>query len=209
MPETKGSERVRYLTENEYYRLLNVLEDKTLPKWLKPIVEVALQTGLRQGNILNLKWSQVNLFSRVITIEAISMKNKKNFRIPLTPKVVDILKEFQKVKQIEGYVFHDNGKRIYPKKLQRAFKKACKLAGIENFTFHDLRHDFASYLVQSGIDLHRISKWLGHSDTRMTEKYAHLDVEHLRDTIPVLEKRGTQGAQKVAHLKFSEVTNET
>jgi integrase len=204
MPKVKN-ERVRYLTEDEYRRLLNALENEAIPQWLKPIVEVALHTGLRQSNLLNLKWSEVNLFSRVITIEAIHMKNKENLGLPLTQRAVEILKELQKTKQIEGYVFHDNGKKIYPEKLRRAFKKACKITGIKDFTFHDLRHTFASYLRQRGVDLHSISKLLGHADTRMTQRYSHLSVENLREAISVLEK----GAQKGAHFALSEIAKET
>jgi site-specific recombinase XerC len=86
---------------------------------------------------------------------------------------------------------------IYQKKLQRAFNKACELAQIDNFHFHDLRHTFASYLRQRGVDLHTIQKLLGHKDGRMTQRYAHLCVDNLRDAVSVLNQR--KGAQKGAH----------
>jgi integrase len=188
MPQVKN-ERVRYLSTDEYNRLLNALKNEGIPKWLRPIVVIALNTGLRESNLLNMKWSWVNLFSRLIIIESTQMKNKENIGIPLTQEAVKTLKELQKIKQIEDFVFHDNGERIYPVKLQRAFKKACDIAGVKDFRFHDLRHTFASYLRQRKIDLHVISRLLGHKDIRMTQRYAHLSVEDLREAISVLNKK--------------------
>ncbi len=138
MPQVKN-ERVRYLSEDEYGRLFNALDDKTAPAWLKSIVIIALNTGLRESNLLNMKWSWLNLFSRCLVIEGALMKNKESIGLPLTIEAIETFREMQKVKDIEDFVFHNNGKRIYPVKLQRVFKKACEVAGIENFHFHDLR----------------------------------------------------------------------
>lgn len=186
MPKV-NNERVRYLSPDECGRLFNALGHEETPVWLMPIVILALNTGLREWNLLNLKWNQVNLFSRLILIEGTEMKNRESIGIPLTSEAMAVLSESRKVSQFEGFVFHDCGSRIYPRKLIRAFAAACKRAGIDDFRFHDLRHTFASYLRQKGVDLHTISKLLGHKDTRMTQKYAHLSVEHLRDAISVLE----------------------
>jgi integrase len=195
MPKVKN-ERVRYLTEDEYNRLFTALDDKTVPMWLKPAVVIALNTGLRESNLLKMKWSWIDLFSRLLIIEGPQMKNKENIGLPLTHEAIETFKEMQKVKHIEDFVFHDNGKRIHPVKLQRVFRNACKVAQIENFHFHDLRHTFASYLRQRGVDLHTISKLLGHKDTRMTQRYAHLSVENLREAISVLDMKPAQkGAQ--------------
>ena len=202
MPEVKN-ERVRYLSTDEYNRLLNALQDERTPNWLMPIVVIALNTGLRLSNLLSLKWSQVNLFSRLILIEGSEMKNKESVGIPLTQEATETLKELQKVKQVDGFVFHCKGKRIYPDRLQKAFKKVCKIADITDFRSHDCRHSFASFLRQRGVDLHTISKLLGHKDTRMTLRYSHLSVENLREAISVLDK----GGQKGGHLSYSEVYN--
>lgn len=195
MPKVRN-ERVRYLREDEYKRLFSAFDNQDIPRWLKPIVTIALNTGLRESNLINLKWSQVNLFSRLITIEGVEMKNDESLGIPLTQEAVETLKDLQKVKQIGDFVFHDNGKRIYPVKLQRAFRKLCRTAAIANFRFHDCRHSFASYLRQRGVDLHTISKLLGHKDTRMTQRYSHLSVENLRNAVSVLDS--IAGAQKGA-----------
>ena len=85
------------------------------------------------------------------------------------------------------HVFHDKGKKLYDRKVQRAFKKALRKAEITDFHFHDLRHTSASYLRQSGVDLHKISKLMGHKDTRMANRYSHLSVDTLRDAVAKLE----------------------
>jgi len=73
-------------------------------------------------------------------------------------------------------------------KAQRAFRKALKAAKIPNFHFHDLRHCYCSYLRQQGVDLHTIASLAGHTDLRMTQRYAHLNVDNLRDAVTKLEK---------------------
>ncbi len=81
-----------------------------------------------------------------------------------------------------------HGKKICRQKIRRAFKTACNKVGIADFRWHDLRHDFASQLVQRGVDLFLVQKLLGHKDGRMTQKYAHLKPENLQSAISVLDK---------------------
>lgn len=185
----KGSnERVRYLSESEYISLFEAL-DKVSEKWLKPFVAIAIDTGLRLSNVCNLQWSEVNLFNRLIIIASVSMKNSDYIGIPLTERSYQTFRELQKVRaNIADYVFHDKGQRIYPMKAQRAFRKALKAAKIPNFHFHDLRHCYCSYLRQQGVDLHTIASLAGHTDLRMTQRYAHLNVDNLRDAVTKLEK---------------------
>jgi integrase len=186
LPKVRN-ERVRYLSEDEHKRLFEALE---IPeeKWLKPLVIIAIDTGLRLANLCDLEWSEVNLFSKMITIGAEAMKNDDYLGVPLTDRAFHVFKELRKAQCVSGHVFHDSGKKLYDRKVQRAFRNALKKAKVENFHFHDLRHTFASYLRQKGVDLHAISKLLGHKDLRMTRRYAHLNVESLRRAISVLEK---------------------
>ncbi|HWR59358.1 MAG TPA: site-specific integrase [Thermodesulfovibrionales bacterium] len=184
MPKARN-ERVRYLSPEEYKALFEAL-DKAPEKWLKPCVTIAIDTGLRLSNVCGLMWSDVNLFSRMISISAEQMKNSDYIGIPLTDRVFDTLKELQKVKCLSGHVLHDDGAPLYYVKIQRAFRRALKSAGIENFRFHDLRHCFCSYLRQNGVDLHTIAILAGHRDLRMTKRYAHLNVDSLRDAVKVL-----------------------
>jgi integrase len=185
LPKVRN-ERIRYLSEDEYKRLFNVL-DQNESRWLKPFIIVAIDTGLRLSNLCNLKWSEVNLFSRMITINAETMKNDDYLGVPLTDRTVIVLKELQKTPCLSGHVFHDNGQKLSDRKVQRAFRKVLEETKIKNFHFHDLRHTFASYLRQNGVDLHTIAKLLGHKDLRMTKRYAHLNVDSLRGAISKLD----------------------
>lgn len=189
LPKVRN-ERVRYLTTDEYGRLLKAL-DETDEKWIKPVVILALDTGLRLSNLCNLLWLEVNLFNRVITINADKMKNDDYIGIPLTDRAYETLKELQRVRSLSDHVFHNNGQNLYDRKVQRAFKRVLKKAEIENFRFHDMRHTFASYLRQRGEDLHTIAVLMGHRDLRMTKRYAHLSTESLRRAISKLNDTAT------------------
>ncbi len=185
LPKVRN-ERVRYLNPEEYEKLMTVL-DEANEKWLKPLIIIALNTGLRLSNLCDLQRSEVNLFNQMIVISAEKMKNDDYIGIPLTERAYNTFKELLRLQSISGYVFHDNGEKLYPVKVQRAFKKIVEKAGFSNFRFHDLRHTFASYLRQKGVDLHTLSKLLGHKSIRMSERYAHLSVDDLRKAISVLE----------------------
>ncbi len=185
LPEARN-ERVRYLAQEEHEALAAALKTAD-EKWLEPFVTVALDTGLRLSNLCDLTWTEVDIFGRKIVIEAEKMKNRDYHGIPLTERACETLKALHRVRCLSNHVFHEDGKKLYDRKVQRAFSRALKLAGIENFHFHDLRHTFASYLRQRGVDLHTISKLLGHKDTRMTQRYAHLSIESLRSAVAVLE----------------------
>lgn len=196
------NERCRYLSKAEFEALDKVMAEQKEPEWLYPITRLALNTGLRQGNLLSLEFSWVDFEHRLIIIGGAHMKNMENLGIPLTDEAYEILKARLKVRhKSTDLVFHEDGERVYTVKLQRAFKKVCKGAGIEDFRFHDLRHTFASYLRQKGVDLQVISQLLAHKDTRMTLRYAHLCVDNLRDAVSVLDKRlryGYAGKEKGA-----------
>ena len=101
------------------------------------------------------------MFNRMITISAEKMKNRDNLGIPLTDVAYNAIRELQRVQSISNYVFHDNGEKLYYVKVQRAFKKALKLAKIEDFHFHDLRHTFASKCVQAGLTFMQCKNFWG------------------------------------------------
>lgn len=192
--------RIRYLSRKEYEGLFNAFT-ATEDQWLKPFVIIALETGLRLTNLCNLLWSEVNLFNRMIIIKAEKMKNRDYFGTPLTELAVTTLNELQRVRSLTDHVFHDNGENLYDRKVQRAFKMVLKAAEIEDFHFHDLRHTFASLHVQSGTNLYVLQKLLGHKDTRMTQRYAHLSADYLRDAVTRLNGSVTNllhGAEKEA-----------
>jgi integrase len=181
---TVNDQRVRFLEPGQFDQLLF-----KCPDWLKPMVMLARFTGLRRGNILNLTWSQVDLQQRVINLE--HTKNGQRLTIPLCDTSYNVLVGLKDTKVIHldcPFVFYQNGKPFSPYQVSMAFKRACKRAEVKNFRFHDLRHDFASHLIQRGNDLYIVQNLLGHKDGRMTQRYAHLRVENLREAVESLER---------------------
>lgn len=178
-----NDQRVRFLEPGQFKKIL-----QECPSWLKGIVTLAKLTGIRRGNILTLTWSQVDLKNRLISID--HTKNGERLTLPLTESAYDILASIKeaKVRYLDcPFVFHRDGKPFTPNQLSMAFKRASNQAGIEDFRFHDLRHDFASKLVQEGNDRAKVQLLLGHKDERMTQRYVHLKVEHLRSAVDSLE----------------------
>ena len=107
--------------------------------------------------------------------------------MPMTEGVCAALKKIGKVRRLDcDYIFEKDGSAYKGDWIIKSFIKACKKAGINNFRFHDLRHDFCSRLVQKGIDLYTVAALAGHKDIRMTQRYAHLSPERLRGAINVL-----------------------
>jgi integrase len=176
--------RVRFITSEEVERLIEFADD-----WFKPVLIVAIHTGLRQGNIITLTWDKINLFQHMLLFDAKEMKNDEGLCIPMSDTLFETLKDLYKVRHVNSsLVFMRNGKPLYQTALNRALEKACKKAGIKDFRFHDLRHTFASLLIQSGVDLYTVQKLLGHKDSRMTQRYAHLANGELVKAVKALDK---------------------
>jgi integrase len=164
------------------------LLDAALP-WLREIIIFALNTGMRQNEILSLKWSQVDLFRRTATL--IETKNKEKRTIPINQTVLEILKSKDRVRSISGYVFtSQTGSKLDARNLLRAFYAARKKVGLEDVRFHDLRHTFATRLVQAGVNLYVVKELLGHKSLTMTMRYAHHYPESLRHGVEVLDNDG-------------------
>jgi integrase len=155
--------------------------------WLQEIMVVALHTGMRQGEILALQWQDID-FERG-TLMVMHSKNGTRRTLPLTSTVFELLVTRQARVGIKvGFVFTiENGTRVKPRYLVRAFQKAVRRSGIAHVRFHDLRHTFATRLVQRGVDLYRVQRLLGHKTSIMTQRYAHHSPESLREGVRVLE----------------------
>jgi len=181
------SERIRYLTEDEEKRLMQALS-QSRSEVLKDIVVFALHTGMRLGEILNLKWENINLRERVVILFPEQTKNRRRHVLPLNDAAFEVLKRRFELKADScPYVFHRNGKRV--KSIKEAFKSALRRAGIEDFRFHDLRHTFASRLVQKSVDLYVVKELLNHSDVKTTQRYAHLRLDDLKRAVKLLETK--------------------
>ncbi|MCH8328393.1 MAG: site-specific integrase [Candidatus Marinimicrobia bacterium] len=175
--------RVRYLKPDEEEKLFKALADTD--DWLRSVVIIARETGLRLSNICNLTWNQVDLFKRFIEIE--KTKNGKPVWIPLTDLTLGELKKWSKIRDLKSdRVFIIKEKFLHRAWVGRKFRRLTKRAGIVNFRFHDLRHDFCSRLVQAGQPLHVVAALAGHEDISTTQRYAHLSPESKRKAIAVL-----------------------
>lgn len=165
------AKRLRWLHAHEARLLL-----AELPPHQRVMVAFTLETGLRQSNVLQLEWSQVDLAARVAWIHADQAKGRRSIPVPLTDTAVALLKRQQG--QDERYVFTYRGRPI--RHIKTAWKAALKRAGIERFRWHDLRHTWASWHAQNGTPLHILQELGGWSSFSMVQNYAHLSVEHLR-----------------------------
>ena len=181
---------MKVLDKEEIKRLITVAGDP-----LRPIIILALNTGMRKGEILNLRWSDVDFADCYIYIK----KSKSNVmrKIPMNTIVVASLKN---IKRENDYVFPGprTGKQysdiFYP------FKQACEKAGIKDMRFHDLRHTAATLMVMGGIDLVTVKEILGHSDIQMTMRYAHPTPENKRKAVNVLASIFESGQEeKTSH----------
>lgn len=171
--------RVRYVDDATFERICFAC-----PAWLKPIVVVARYTGMRRENLVTLMWSQVDLTRRFVVLE--HTKNGDRLGLPLCEPVLRVLEELRRKRGLGQRVFMSADREpVTGDAIGMAFKRACSQAGVTDFRFHDLRHTFASALVQRGVDLYRVQRLLGHRDGRMTQRYAHLAPENLRDAVEV------------------------
>lgn len=152
--------RIRFLSREEYGRLIEACDPA-----MQKLVKVAVATGLRKSNLLNLDWREVDLSSSRITV---TIKGDKLHCIRMTPEVRAALTSGQ---DRTGQVFDTRNFR-------RRWNRAVRAAGLENFRFHDLRHTFASWARMAGADLADICEALGHSNIAVTMRYAHIEPEH-------------------------------
>ncbi len=181
----------RWLTPEEEGNLISFS-----PLWLEQIIAFAINTGLRQSEILDLKWWQVDPERRTVAI--LKQKNKGRDTLPLNARAMAILKERYQVRESRtDHVFYNgNVSRINARNLLRAFYSATKKAGLKDLRFHDLRHTFATRLVQSGVDIYTVQKLGRWKTISMVMRYAHHYPESLRAGVEVLDKISIPAPQK-------------
>lgn len=165
--------RIRWITREESVRLI-----RELPPHLGDMATFALATGLRMSNITGLKWCDIDMVRRHAWVHPDQAKTKRAIAVPLNSDAVDIVR-----KQIGKHtecVFVYQGKPVSECNT-KAWKKALKRAGIENFRWHDLRHTWASWHVQNGTSLQELQQLGGWSSFEMVLRYAHLSSDHLKE----------------------------
>ena len=219
LSERDSAKIIRYLTEDEKTRLMTALDERekeirlkreshnewlkergleALPNLkdgdfadhLKPIVILALSTGIRRDSLLSLEWGDISFTEKRVFVRADVEKNEKERYVPLNKLAFETLSRW-----------HGQSKRTAPRNLvfpspktgkkmgdcNSSWETLLKKAGIENFRWHDMRHDFASRLVMRGSDLNTVRELLGHADLKMTLRYAHLAPEHKMKAVELLD----------------------
>ena len=160
------------------YDLLPECEEQEFVDYLSPMVLLSINTGLRQGELFHLTWEMVDLLERSIIISGAVTKNSSSRYIPLNDEAHKIIKQLHEKSNVKkGLVFVSKDNKPF-NNIKRSWTTLLKNAGITQFRWHDLRHHFASKLVMAGIDLNTVRELLGHSDIKMTLRYAHLAPEH-------------------------------
>lgn len=188
--------RVRSLEPEEAQRLIDCASQVKRAPYLVDFIRLALNTGCRRDEMLRLEWSRVDLKNNLIHLAGVNTKNGKRRSVPLNQEARQALLNRARFRAEHcpksTWVFaNKDGARIGS--VKRSFTTACKLAGIVDFRIHDQRHTCASWLVSAGQPLTAVRDLLGHSTVKMTERYAHLSPENVRQAVGVLDDVSRNG----------------
>lgn len=175
----EDNKRDRWLKPEEVHTLL-----RELPEHVRAMTIFSLSTGLRQANVLKMKWVQIDFKNSHAFVTAKDVKTKSAIPVPLNKTAMEILKG--EIGNHPEYVFTYKGRQIKSNP-KRAWRNALKRAGIENFRWHDLRHTWASWLVQNGTPLHELQQLGGWSSYQTVLRYAHLNSDHLKEAAGKLD----------------------
>lgn len=187
-----------FLTVEEANALIEAADEE----WRTMII-VALRTGLRQGELLGLQWQDVNLEKGFLVVRRSvfrgrvgSPKSNKGRVVPLCDEAIQAL-----VTQRHSrgpYVFCDRrGELLSDNQCKHPLERACLQAELRRVGWHVLRHTFASHLIQCGVNIVKVQQYLGHSDIRVTMRYAHLNPDMERESVKVLDRYSTPTARNV------------
>ena len=209
---TKGKEsrgRVRFLSDEERPRLLEACKESSNP-FLYPVVVLALSTGMRQAEVMNLYWREpktppegawgvVDLDAGRIVLH--QTKNGERRLVPLVGHALECLRELAKVRRIDSDLLFPSSNRpraggaIKPIDLRKPWESALARAEIADFHFHDLRHSCASYLAMNGASLAEIADTLGHKTLQMVKRYSHLSEAHTASVVAKMNAKIFGGGQ--------------
>ncbi len=209
-PRVDRRGKVRFLDQAEETRLRNVLKardeeiqnrrtcgnnrrqtrhEPVLPPLthfgdhLTPAVLLSMNTGLRRGEVVKLRWGSLDFNRRLVTVEGRNAKNRQTRHVPLNDEAVRVLQNWREQSGTGARVFD------VATGFRTAWGKILKRARIRNFRWHDLRHHFASRLVQHGVPLNTVRDLLGHSSVGMSLRYAHLAPDQRREAVAKLNER--------------------
>ncbi|MBJ9121006.1 site-specific integrase [Citrobacter koseri] len=207
------NKRVRWLEREEAIRLID-----ECPEPLKSVVKFALATGLRKSNIMNLEWQQIDMQRRVAWVNPEDSKSNRAIGVALNDTACRVLRH--QIGNHNKWVFvHTRaGNRtdgtVTPavRKMRvddhRAWNSACRRAGIEDFRFHDLRHTWASWLIQSGVPLSVLQEMGGWESIEMVRRYAHLAPNHLTEHAKQIDVIFDECVPNMSHMGNKEEIKE-
>ena len=177
---TENNARIRFLTDQEREALLAACRASD---WtgLYLLVLMAITTGARQGELLRLRWADIDMRERKAFVS--QTKNGEPRVLALVSSVVEELMRQPRPINSDAFLFGSNRVAGKPFEFRKHWNKAVTAAGIKNFRFHDLRHTCASYLAQKGATLLQIADVLGHKQIEVTKRYSHLCVEHKQNLV--------------------------
>jgi integrase len=192
----EDNSRLRYLTREEYDRLIAAARSlsartsiSTPSPYLEEKIVLAAHTGLRRGSLFNLRWDQIDFANSVMRIPR--TKSGRPLSVPLNVTARTTLEQLFEAREAEAqYVFpHKVGPNAGEpvQDIKNGFHAALEIAKIENFTWHDLRHTFASWLMMRGASLRSVAELLGHQSMKMTMRYAHLSPAFLSAEVSLLD----------------------
>jgi site-specific recombinase XerD len=178
--------RTRYLTPEQWQAVFSACyippdeDGNEQEQWLQQAAGLAVALGTRRGELLEVTLPDIDMQARIVLLRRTKNgKTRPAFINDLAMQVLESMGiEDRKRRKGRGRLFPG----VTPEQLSMRFIRACREAGVEDFSLHDLRHTYASHLRMNGADLHDIQKLLGHSDPRMTNRYAHLSNAHLDNT---------------------------
>ncbi len=178
--------RVRFLDEEERECLLLACKESPNP-YLYPVVVLALSSGMRQAEIMTLRWSDVDLQKGRIILH--HTKNGERRAVPLAGLALQLLRDLEKIRRIDTTLIFPSTSLKQPVDLRFPWEKALKASKIEDFRFHDLRHTTASYLAMNGASLAEIAEVLGHKTLSMVKRYAHLSESHTANVVARMNEK--------------------
>lgn len=179
----------RYLSQSEYNKLVDTIRSyvgtygkegegpahqQASREWLLHGVRLAVNTGLRRGSLIALRWGDIDFEDDYVYVRAADAK-RDGHTLPLFDNARDVLIEVGPGEDDELILTRDDGSAVPPRMFTRQFNRFIDNAGLPSeITLHTCRDTFASWLVQEGVPIYKVSDWLGHSTVKVTERYAHL-----------------------------------
>lgn len=178
--------RVRFLSEEERKSLLEACQLST-NAYIYVVVVLALSTGMRQGEIMNLRWADVDLQRNRITLH--ETKNGERRVVSIAGLALQLLQKLNKARRIDTHLLFPGKDPKQPMDIRFSWEIAIKTSGIDNFRFHDLRHSAASYLAMNGASIADIAAVLGHKTLAMVKRYAHLSESHTAGVVASMNEK--------------------